>query len=39
MVNRFDDRACKGVRDALEQMMRARPGPIRDTLPEPVAMS
>jgi arylsulfatase A-like enzyme len=39
MFNRFDDPACKGVRDELEQMMRARPGPLLDTLSEPIAMS
>src|SRR5688572_2428906 len=39
MMNRFDDPGYKGVRDKLEQMMRARPGPIRDKLPEPIAMS
>ena len=39
MVNRFDDPAYKGERDALEQMMRERPGPIREMLPEPIAMS
>ncbi len=39
MINRFDDSGYKGVRDELEQMMRARPGPIRDKLPEPIAMS
>jgi arylsulfatase A-like enzyme len=39
MVNRFDDPGYKGLRDELEQMMRARPGEVRDPLPEPIGMA
>ena len=39
MENRYDDPACAGVRRELEDMMRARPGPVRDPLPEPVGMA
>jgi hypothetical protein len=38
MVNRFDDPAYAKTRQALEDIMRARPGPILDRLPEPVGM-
>lgn len=36
MVNRFDDPACKGVREELSDMIRSRPKDIRDPLPEPI---
>lgn len=36
MVNRFDDPACKGLREELTDMIHARPDDIRDPLPEPV---
>ena len=39
MHNRFDDPGYRGLRDELEQMMRARPGEIRDPLPEPIGMA
>ena len=39
MQNRFDDPAYKGVRDELEQMMRARPGDVREPLAEPIGMA
>ena len=39
MQNRFDDPAYKGVRDELEQMMRARPGEVREPLAEPIGMA
>jgi arylsulfatase A-like enzyme len=39
MQNRFDDPAYKSVRKELEDMMRARPGKIREDLAEPVGMS
>jgi arylsulfatase A-like enzyme len=39
MHNRFDDPAYKGVRDELEQMMRARPGEVRDPLAQPIGMA
>ena len=38
MVNRFDDPAYAKTRQALEDMMRARPGTILERLPEPVGM-
>jgi arylsulfatase A-like enzyme len=39
MHNRFDDPAWRPIRRALEDLIRARPGPIRDPLPQPVGMS
>jgi arylsulfatase A-like enzyme len=39
MVNRFDDPAYAKTRQALEDMMRARPGKILERLPEPVGMA
>ena len=39
MVNRFDDPSFKGLRDELEQMMRDRPGEVRDPLAEPIGMA
>lgn len=39
MDNRFDDPGCAAIRRELEAMMRARPGPVRDPLPDPVGMS
>ncbi|MCP5267204.1 MAG: sulfatase-like hydrolase/transferase [Burkholderiaceae bacterium] len=35
----FADPAYRGVRDELEQMMRARPGPVRDSLDPPIGMA
>lgn len=39
MHNRFDDPGYKGVRGELEQMMRARPGAVREPLAEPIGMA
>jgi arylsulfatase A-like enzyme len=39
MDNRFDDPACAKVRRELEDMMRARPGPIAEPLAEPIGMA
>jgi arylsulfatase A-like enzyme len=39
MNNRFDDPACAKVRNELEEMLRARPGPIREDLQEPIGMA
>ncbi len=39
MRNVFDDPAYARVRKELEDMMRARPGKVRESLPEPIAMS
>ena len=39
MVNRFDDPAYASVRRELHEMMLARPGEIRDPLPEPIGMA
>jgi arylsulfatase A-like enzyme len=39
MDNRYDDPALRGVQRELEALMRARPGTIRDPLPEPSGMS
>ncbi|OZI71305.1 sulfatase-like hydrolase/transferase [Bordetella genomosp. 12] len=36
MHNRFDDPACKGLRDALTDMIHARPDDERDPLPQPI---
>ena len=35
----FDDPAYAKARKALEELMRARPGKLRESLPEPIAMS
>lgn len=35
----FSDPAYRGVRDELEQMMRARPGPVLSELSEPIGMA
>lgn len=39
MNNVFDDPGYTHVRKELEALMRARPGAIRDVLPQPIAMS
>ena len=39
MVNRFADPAYASVRAALEELMRQRPGAIRDPLAEPIGMA
>ncbi|HYC49278.1 MAG TPA: sulfatase-like hydrolase/transferase [Burkholderiales bacterium] len=39
MNNVFDDPAYAKTRKELEHLMRARPGRVRDDLPEPIAMS
>lgn len=39
MHDRFADPAYKGVRDELEQMMRARPGEVRNPLAQPIGMA
>ncbi len=39
MHNRFDDPGCRRVRNELEALMRARPGAVRDDLPEPIGMA
>ena len=36
MTNRFDDPSCKGLRDALTDMIHSRPQDIRDPLPQPI---
>lgn len=36
MVNRFDDPACRGIRQELTDMIHSRPDDIRDPLPEPI---
>ena len=36
MVNRFDDPACRGLRDELAAMVHARPDDIRSPLPQPI---
>lgn len=38
MINRFDDLLMRVLKER-EDMMRARPGKIREVLPEPIAMS
>jgi arylsulfatase A-like enzyme len=39
MVNCFDDPGYAMIRKELEEMMRARPGPLLERLPEPVGMA
>ena len=39
MHDRFLDQGYRGVRDALEQMMHARPGAVLDRLSEPIGMA
>ena len=39
MNNRFDDPGYRKVRNELEALMRARPGKVLETLPEPVGMA
>ena len=39
MDNRFDDPGCAKVRKELEDMMRARPGKVRENLAEPIGMA
>ena len=39
MKNRFDDPGYRKVRNELEALMRARPGKVRDDLPEPIGMA
>ncbi|MBC7781614.1 MAG: sulfatase-like hydrolase/transferase [Proteobacteria bacterium] len=39
MVNRFGDPSYKGVQDELEQLMRARPGPVCERLATPIGMA
>lgn len=38
-INRFDDPAFAGLRDDLYALMRARPGSVREPLPEPIGMA
>lgn len=39
MVNRFDDPGSTKVRAALEELLRLRPGSIREPLAEPIGMA
>ena len=39
MNNQFDDPGYRKVRNELEALMRARPGKVLDTLPEPIGMA
>ncbi len=39
LVNRFDDPAYTKVRGALDELLRLRPGAIREPLAEPVGMA
>ncbi len=39
MENLFDDPSHAAIRRELEELIHARPGPIRDPLPEPVGMA
>jgi arylsulfatase A-like enzyme len=39
MQNRFDDPACADARRQLEEMMRARPGKVKENLAEPIGMA
>lgn len=36
LVNRFDDPACKGIREELTDRIHARPKDIREPLPQPI---
>ncbi|HPU53799.1 MAG TPA: sulfatase-like hydrolase/transferase [Burkholderiaceae bacterium] len=39
MNNRFDDPAFRAVRDEMEALIKARPGPVLEVLPEPIGMA
>jgi arylsulfatase A-like enzyme len=39
LVNRFDDPAWAGVREQMRALMLARPGPVLETLADPVGMA
>ncbi len=39
LVNRFDDPAYAKVRAAVDELMRLRPGAIREPLAEPIGMA
>jgi arylsulfatase A-like enzyme len=39
LVNRFDDPAWRSVREQMHALLLARPGPLLDTLAEPVGMA
>ncbi len=39
MENRFDDPASRGLRRQFEELLRARPGPLRRDLKEPIGMA